>query len=129
MKSNTRVPQKGSKGMATPELVKRCLRQAKDTRYVIALVRLPKATKVGTQFRYRLANQAEQYTHDRCWRVWKPEPIEDAGHRNYILRDSNDRPGRYLKGLVKALEDFGLLSVAEIFHADAADGMMRRVAA
>lgn len=110
------------------ELVDRCLRQAANPHYVIVLVRLPKATKVGTQFRYRLADQAEQYTHGRCWRVWKPEPIEDGGHRNYILRDSADRPGRYLKGVVKALEDFGLLSVAEIFYPDADDGIMRRVA-
>lgn len=115
---------------ASPEA--HCLQLASSpgsAQYDYYLVRIPMCgnVRVGHSFGIRLGDRAEQITTGRVWRVFVPIPMIDGSFRNYILCDHEQLNLRYVTALLRALQEFGLLEVAQVFTSDASAGVMRRV--
>ncbi len=93
------------------------------------MVRIPVRgnVKVGQSLGIRLGDRAEQFTTGKVWRVFVPLAKLDEDFRNYILCDYGCYGPRYVAALLRALQEFGLLEVAQMFTADADAGVMRRI--
>ncbi len=104
-----------------------CLQLAGPGKYHYYHIRIPNRIKVGHSLGARLGDRAEQITTGKVWRVFVPIAVLGENYRNYILCDYECCGPRYIAALLKALQEFGLLDVAQIFCADADAGLMRRI--
>ena len=128
--SATKEIRHGSLGKITnPNLDKTMVSIACDIPEFTVLVRLPKALKTPAGFRQMLARDTSLNAFPWSYGGAAPKGRQVGKYRHFILRDSYGQHVRYLKGLIKALADLGVLELAEVFIADREAGLLRRLVA